>query len=137
MTGVQTCALPISGEPEKIWYTSDGNRHVRGWTIDLSLPADGLGGDLVGTGTFVQNSNWNSEGTGSVSGPFTVDVEWQGINGTFTTQFAGHVHEYQLSGSFVAHGSGGFEGLKWNATIEGFIGGPYYYSGHILDPKGE
>nr|NIR46920.1 hypothetical protein [candidate division KSB1 bacterium]NIR68356.1 hypothetical protein [candidate division KSB1 bacterium]NIS22541.1 hypothetical protein [candidate division KSB1 bacterium]NIT69377.1 hypothetical protein [candidate division KSB1 bacterium]NIU23038.1 hypothetical protein [candidate division KSB1 bacterium] len=123
--------------PERIWYSNGGIRHVRGWPIALTLPAPDFEGDLVGTGTFIQHSDWNSEGTGSVSGPFTVEVEWQGINGTFTTQFAGNVQNYHLSGTFVAHGSGGFEGLKWQATVEGFINGPYTYGGRILDPKGE
>ena len=121
------------GAPGEMGTTPGGTTHIRDWTIALTF----TDGDLAGTGSFVQNSDWNSVYNGHVSGTLTADVAWQGRSGTFTGQFSGNVHEFYLSATFVCQGSGGFEGMKWHTTIEGSINGPYTYSGHIIDPNGE
>ena len=78
------------GAPGSMNTTPGGTTHIRDWAIALNF-ADG---DLAGTGTFVQNSDWNSAYNGHASGTLTADVTWQGKSGTFKGQFSGNVHEF-------------------------------------------
>lgn len=131
-----TLYLTPAGPWQERYTTPGGTEHIRGWPLKVTFPEGE--GDFVGEGLFIQNSDWKlPQYTGSASGPFTATVTWQGKTGTFTGQFAGSVHEFYISAKFVCQGSDDFEGLKWDATIDGYLGGPYTYGGRVLDPKGE
>lgn len=116
-------------DPGEIFVTG-GVTHLRGVVIEILLD-----GDLTGVGTFDQNANWNAKGNGNASGPFQFNVQWQGRTGVFEGSFAGRIHNYMLSATFTAHGSGELEGLKWIGTYEGPLGGPFFiYGGYIVEP---
>jgi hypothetical protein len=115
------------------WTTPSGTVHRKDMVLEITLA-----GDLQGTGTIEQHSDWTpGYKAGHVSGPLVANLEWQGRTGTFSAQVAGNVDDGLFTATFTAQGSGGFEGMKWHATLEGMLSEVFTYRGRILDPHGE
>jgi len=133
---LQASQTPVQGtititgllDPGETFF-SDGTTHIRGLVASVSLS-----GDITGDGIFVQGANINKHGGGPAYGRISIDAEWQNRVGTLSGQFAGRGHGGIAMYTFVLHGTGELDGVKWIASIEGPGGGPFTYGGHIVEP---
>jgi len=124
----------IDGAYERLWFSKHGTiLHARGW--------DHIGdvwGGLEGTLTYVGDINFNMltyDGTGGGTVCFTVNYE--GLSGNFEGRMVIKVNGGYITGMFVCHGEGDFEGMHLKGTCEGAMGEGAVYSANavLLNPK--
>lgn len=96
-------------------------------------------GDLVGTSTTSLSNNNGIEKNGFATsiGRFVIDVCWtaRGLCGEFEGHSAGKITPAGVDFPIMlAHGSGGFEGMKLQGTLlECPGGGAGCFSGHVIE----
>jgi len=122
----------IDGAYERLWFSKHGTiLHARGW--------DHYGdvwGDLEGTLTYVGDINFNlmtSDGTGG--GTVCFSVNYEGLSGNFEGRMVIKVNGGYITGMFVCHGNGDFEGMHLKGTCEGGMGGDYLANAVLLNPN--
>ena len=117
---------------ERMWFSDDGILHMRG------APHDGIvSGELVGTLTYTGDINLNMEtydGTGQ--GILCLSVTYGDLSGTFQGRMVIKVNGGYITGMFICHGAGDFEGMHLKGTCEGGMGGTYSADAIILNPHG-
>ena len=124
-------ALAPIGPPGKIWV-SDGVQHIRDFPL-----AGPVWGDLNGTLTTSFNVNLNlTTGDGTAFGTFVLEVEWNGLTGTFEGRASGKYEGFRISGQGIGHGTGDFEGMQMQAYFFNTATGTALI-GTILIPHGE
>ena len=124
--------LAPTGPPERVWV-SDGIQHTR------NAPVAGVvWGDINGTVTVLGNRNLDlATGHGSAHGVAVVEVEWNGLIGTFEGRSQWKLENFIIvDGQFVGHGTGDFEGMQMRAHFFN-DSGRIPFSGTILIPGGE
>ena len=133
---LKRCSLRtnVSGElgvhvidPGNQYISPLGTFHYRGMIVSLAVS-----GDVTGSGTMSQNSDWDANGNGVIRGPFSLNVEYKGKTGAFSGNFLANMSGYFLTGKFKLSGSGNFSGLTWVGEFTGFLSGHYVYSGYIF-----
>ena len=138
LLGAAASSQPISGTMTingivgigSVRVSPGGVRHV---TDAVTLL--GITGDVTGDGMFLQSNSVNlKNGTGAARGPFDMQVSWNGRSGGITGTVAANVHGLVFGGTFVAHGNGGLEGLKFRFDFDGPAGGPFNYVGTVVSP---
>jgi hypothetical protein len=124
-------ALAPIGPPGKIWV-SDGVQHIRDFPL-----AGPVWGDLNGTLTTSFNVNLNlTTGDGTAFGIFILEVEWNGLIGTFEGRAQGTYDGFLISGHGSGHGTGDFEGMQIQAFFFN-TGTAVPLIGTILLPHGD
>jgi len=116
---------------DKSWI-SDGILHMRGGGHDGDV-----WGDMEGTLTYVGDIQLKLEtydGTGG--GILCLTVNYGDLSGTFKGRMVIKVTGGYITGMFICHGDGDFEGMKLKGTCEGGMGGIYSADAIILNPHG-
>ncbi len=92
----------------------DGMQHIRDFPV-----AGPVWGDLNGTLTVIANINLNlATGDGTAHGTFILEVEWNGLIGTFEGRSQWKYDGFRIvAGQGTAHGTGDFEGLRMKANF--------------------
>ena len=122
------------GPIEKQWLSARGKiLHMRG----VSHYGEILAGDLEGTLTYVCDVNVDSEtfdGTGG--GTVCFSVVYGDLSGTFEGRMVVKFKSGHITGMFVCHGDGDFEGMHLKGTCEGFMfPGVYSANAVLLNPN--
>ena len=98
------------GPPERIWMSGDV-QHIRNFPL-----AGPVWGDINGTLTTYFNVNLNlTTGDGTAFGIFILEVEWNGLRGTFEGRAQANYEGFVISGHGSGHGTGDFEGMQMQA----------------------
>lgn len=113
-------ALAPIGPPGKIWVSDDGVQHIRDFPV-----AGPVWGDLNGTLTVIANINLDlATGDGTAFGTFVLDVEWNGLIGTFEGRSQWKYDGFLITnGQGSARGTGDFEGMHMQANFFNEDGG--------------
>jgi len=120
------------GTFDRSWFSEDGKLHMRG-----GGHIGDVWGDLEGTLTYSGDINLNMEtldGTGG--GILCLTVNYGDLSGTFEGRMVIKVAGGYITGMFICHGDGDFEGMKLKGTCEGAMGGEYSAIATILNPHG-
>lgn len=116
---------------DKSWL-SDDILHMRG-----GGHIGDVWGDLEGSLTYVGDIQLNTvtyDGTGG--GILCLTVNYGELSGTFEGRMVIKVAGGFITGMFICHGDGDFEGMKLKGTCEGAMGGEYSAIATILNPHG-
>jgi hypothetical protein len=135
---------PVSGDahwvivdPGKVWIDEEGIQHIRDAVMEWEFLTGE--GDLVGSGWGIYNMNIDPlTGEGDTQGFHYLDLSFGPLSGTF----AGHadcvINGFVMAGDYIAHGDGGFEGMKLKMGVTLVFGsGMAEYDGILHDPKGK
>jgi hypothetical protein len=130
-------SLVPTGPPGKVWVSDDGVVHIRDLTV-----VGPVWGDIVGQLTVVANINQDTAtGDGTAYGTAVLEVEsveWGDLSGTFEGRsqwkLAGGLI---VTGQFVGHGTGDFEGMHMQANFFNAEDGTTPLIGTIHNPHGE
>lgn len=118
---------------DRLWVSDDGILHIRG-----GGHFGDVWGDLIGTLTYDGDINLNMEtydGTGV--GLVCFSVNYGDLSGTFEGKMVLKVNSGYITGMFVCHGDGDFEGMKLKGTCEGdLVSKTYSADAIILNPHG-
>lgn len=117
---------------DRLWFSDDGILHIRG-----GGHFGDVWGDLDGTLAYSGDIQLNMEtydGTGV--GPICFSVNYGDLSGTFEGKMVLKVNGGYITGMFICHGDGDFEGMKLKGTCEGGMGGDYSADAIILNPHG-
>ena len=120
------------GTYDRSWYSEDGKLHMRG-----GGHIGDVWGDLEGTLSYSGDINLIMEpldGTGG--GILCFTVTYGELSGTFEGRMVIKVAGGYITGMFICHGDGDFEGMKLKGTCEGAMGGEYSAIATILNPHG-
>ncbi len=113
---------PTPGEdPDRFWPfpPEPGMTHIRGGPHVGSLTGDDLAWDISYDG----NNNLDLfTFTGVGWGPILFSGTWDGLTGTFEGQLVIHFDNFYLTGKFVCHGTGDYEGMHLKGTFEVMYG---------------
>jgi hypothetical protein len=132
--------VPVS--PGKQWITEDGISHVKGGIFEGTVT--GISGpDISGTMWMSVDETVDlNTGEGSLHGKWTITA----IGGTFEGSAVGVITPTSpttsyMSGTFIGHGAGDYEGQKIKGSFEGDVIVDVYpieldMEGIILSPKG-
>lgn len=125
--------LAPTGPLGKIWVSDDGVQHIRDFEV-----AGPVWGDINGTLTVVANINLDlATGDGTGHGTFVLDVEWNGLTGTFEGTSQWKYDGFLVSnGKGSADGTGDFEGMHMQANFFDDHGRTPLI-GTILIPRGD
>ena len=122
--------LAPTGPPERVWVSDDGIQHTR------NAPVAGIvWGDINGTITILGNRNLDlATGHGAAHAEAVVDVEWNGLTGTFEGRSQWKLEAFRIvDGQFIGHGTGDFEGMLMQAHFFN-DSGRVPFTGTILIP---
>ena len=119
------------------WIDEDGILHIRDAEMTWELLA-GEGDFEDGTGSGIYNANIDlATGDGDTQGFHALEFSFGELSGSF----AGHADciytNLDMVGEFVAHGDGGFAGMKIRETVTLVYSSGYAeYDGILHDPHG-
>jgi len=134
---------PVSGimhyevvDPGKQWFDEDGILHIRGALMEWEA-WEGEG-DFVGTGWGDYNANIDPvTGDGDTQGFHYFDFSLGELTGSFAGQADCIYTGFVMSGEYVAHGDGGFAGMKLRVDVAlVYSSGLASYEGILHDPHG-
>lgn len=124
--------VPVPDAYEKQWVSAHGKiTHIRGW--------DHIGdvwGDLEGSLTYVGNVELKMETyDGTSEGIISFSVGYGDLSGIFEGRMVVKFNGGYITGIFVGHGNGDFEGMHLRGTCEGsmFVG-VYSANAVLLNP---
>ncbi len=129
----------FSGPPDKEWYSAHGKIwHMR----DLPHAGDVWGDEegpltLEGTLTYMGDVNLNTiTYDGTSWGIICFSVRYGDLSGTFEGRMVVKFNGGYITGIFVCHGNGDFEGMHLKGTCEGFMfPGVYSANAVLLNPN--
>ncbi|MGE5124202.1 MAG: hypothetical protein ACM3H7_06755 [Acidobacteriaceae bacterium] len=104
----EDCPIYV-GPPERQWVSEDGVLHQRGVPMFNTLEYD----PAILTGTADLLANFDIDlASGAVHAYGTVEIQPEGINGTWVGRFSTHVSaQGVVNGNAVVHGTGELEGM--------------------------
>jgi hypothetical protein len=122
----------VSGSLNLTRTLASGQSNGRSENVQNEVVEIVFDGAIEATGTMTRSYRLQS-GKGSVSGSVTLEAVFNGRHGTVSGTFSGNVKDSVGAFSLQAQGEGDLDGLLFKIDFTGPVGGPFSYSGVVLN----